>query len=128
MKRRGLLHAELSRHVAALGHTHEVVVADCGLPLPGVGPAIVDLAVVTGLPTFTDVLDALLEEIVVDSAVLAEEAAGGVVERWLRDRRLAPSWTPHEQLKSDLPSARLVVRTGEATPFANVVLRCGVPF
>lgn len=128
MRRRGLLNAELSRHVAALGHTHEVVVADCGLPLPSVGPSIVDLALVIGLPRFTDVLDALVAEIVVDAAVLAEEAAGGEVERWLLERGLSPSWTPHEQLKADLPSTRLVVRTGEATPFANVVLRCGVPF
>ena len=35
---------------------------------------------------------------------------------------------PHEELKRMVPGAKLVVRTGEATPFSNVILRCGVTF
>lgn len=34
----------------------------------------------------------------------------------------------HEELKARTARARLVVRTGEATPYANVSLRCGVFF
>jgi D-ribose pyranase len=34
----------------------------------------------------------------------------------------------HEELKALSAAARLFVRTGEATPFANAVLVCGVPF
>ncbi|CAM5721736.1 D-ribose pyranase OS=Streptomyces fumanus OX=67302 GN=rbsD PE=3 SV=1 [Streptomyces fumanus] len=33
---------------------------------------------------------------------------------------------PHERLKHLSAGARLVVRTGEARPYANVLLRCGV--
>ncbi len=35
---------------------------------------------------------------------------------------------PHERLKGLAGGARLVVRTGEASPYANVLLRCGVFF
>lgn len=34
----------------------------------------------------------------------------------------------HEKLKELSAGARLVVRTGEARPYANVLLRCGVFF
>jgi D-ribose pyranase len=129
VKRDGILHAGLAREVARLGHTHRVVVADCGLPLPrGGDAAVVDLALTPGVPTFTQVLDALLAEIVVEAATIADEARGGPVEQWVARRGLAPSAVPHEQLKDLTAGAALVVRTGEATPFANVVLRCGVPF
>ena len=129
MRRAGILHAGLAREVARLGHTHHVVVADCGLPLPRGGDvAVVDLALTRGVPTFAQVLDALLDEIVVEQATIADEARGGQVEQWVARRGLAPSAVPHERLKELAAGAALVVRTGEATPFANVVLRCGVPF
>jgi D-ribose pyranase len=35
---------------------------------------------------------------------------------------------PHEEFKRAMAGAVLFVRTGEATPYANVMLRCGVPF
>ncbi|NEE54639.1 D-ribose pyranase, partial [Streptomyces sp. SID8455] len=35
---------------------------------------------------------------------------------------------PHDDLKARTAKARLVVRTGEARPYANVLLRCGVFF
>ncbi len=34
----------------------------------------------------------------------------------------------HENFKERSAHARAVIRTGEATPCANVLLRCGVPF
>ena len=35
---------------------------------------------------------------------------------------------PHDTLKGQLPDARVVVRTGEFTPYSNVFLRYGVAF
>lgn len=130
MKRRGILHAELAGRLAGLGHTDLVCVADCGLPIPRETP-VVDLALVHGLPAFADVLDALLDEIVVEGHVMAREAAGGAAERTLDERAglLGPRQeADHEELKQLVSRCALVVRTGEATPYANVVLRCGVAF
>ncbi|NOV95477.1 D-ribose pyranase [Isoptericola halotolerans] len=127
MRRTGVLNPALAEGLARLGHGHLVVVADCGLPLPPSAP-VVDLAVVHGVPRFTQVLDAVLEEIVVEGSVAATESSGTLVSTWLDERGLAPELVPHDELKELLTSAALVVRTGEATSYANVVLRCGVPF
>lgn len=127
MKRRGILNAQLSFELARLGHGQCVVVADCGLPLPR-SATVVDLALVPGVPSFTEVLDAILAELVVEGAVAAAEATGTAVSDWLAARELSPALVTHDELKAMLPDASLIVRTGEATPFANVLLRCGVPF
>ncbi|WP_334173405.1 D-ribose pyranase [Sinomonas sp.] len=127
MKKRGILNGPLSGAIATLGHGDLVIVADCGLPLPLNGP-VVDLALVPGTPSFTATLDALLDELVVESAVAADECRGGHVEEWIRKRLAAVDFTPHEQFKSLVASAKILVRTGEATPYANIAIRCGVPF
>lgn len=127
MKKRGILNGPLSGAIATLGHGDLVIVANCGLPLPLKGP-VIDLAVVHGLPTFTQVLDALLDELVVESGLAAEECRGGPVEGWIRERIAVVEYTPHEELKDLAASAKLLVRTGEATRYANLALRCGVPF
>ena len=129
MKRSGILNAELNRHLSRLGHTDMVVVADCGLPQPS-GVPVVDLAVVFGVPSFEDVLRAVAVEIVVESAVIAAEsvernpAIGDLVESLCG----TPSLVAHEEFKRRCAEARLLIRTGEATPYANVILHCGVPF
>lgn len=127
MKKHGILNGPLSGAIATLGHGDIVVVADCGLPLARTGP-VVDLAIIPGMPPFTAVLDALLDELVVESALAAEECRGGPVEEWICGRLPAADYIPHEQLKGLTAAAKILVRTGEATPYANVVLRCGVPF
>ena len=129
MKRTGILNAELNRHLSRLGHTDTVVVADCGLPQPP-GVPVVDLAVIFGVPAFEVVLRAIAAEIVVEGAVIAEEsvvrnpAVADLVGSLCDDVSLVP----HEELKRRCAEARLLVRTGEATPYANVILYCGVPF
>lgn len=131
MKRRGLLNGPLLSHIGRLGHTDRVVVADCGLPVQRHVP-VVDLAVRFGVPSFLDVLDVLLDELVVEGAVAAREIGDGPVRHWLADREAglggAAELVDHDRLKQMVGEAVLVVRTGESTPYANVVLRCGVPF
>jgi len=78
MKRGGVLHPELSAHLARLGHTDTFVIGDAGLPVPP-GVARVDLAVTLGVPRFAEVTDAILAEIEVEGAVIATEAAGSPV-------------------------------------------------
>lgn len=128
MKRTGILNRNLAGAVAALGHGHEVVVADAGLPLPATGPEVVDLSLVAGVPSFATVLRALVDDVVIEDWTLAREAEGGPVATWAADLGTAPEMISHEELKARLTHVRLIVRTGETTPFANVILRCGVMF
>ncbi len=129
MKRGGIINAQLAGALARLGHTDELVVCDAGLPIPD-GPEVVDLAFRFGVPSFETVLDGLFEELVIEGAVVAEEAANENAEVFALFESRLPGFemVAHEELKRRVSGARLVVRTGEATPFSNVVLRCGVPF
>ncbi len=127
MKRGGILNAELSGAIARLGHTDLVLLADCGMPIPR-GVPVIDLALVHGVPRFEQVLDALLGEIVVQHAIAADEAQGTPAGAWLADRFDEIEYISHEELKDLSASAKLFIRTGEATPFANAALICGVSF
>lgn len=128
MQTTGLIHAELVGRLAGLRHTDLVAVADSGLPVPPQVP-VVDLGLVYGVPPFLTVLDAVLATITVEASWAAEEVgtANPDVAAALRSR-LAPEPVPHERFKQLVAGCRFVVRTGEATPYANVLLRSGVPW
>lgn len=129
MKKGGILNAHLSAALARLGHTDLVVICDAGLPIPP-GPEVVDLAFRFGVPPFETVLSGLLEELVIEGAVIALETedTNPEVHGLLKERFPAPEIVPHEEIKKMVVGAKLVVRTGEATPYSNVIVRCGVPF
>ncbi|MFI2034102.1 D-ribose pyranase [Streptomyces bottropensis] len=129
MKRAGILNRHLAGALAELGHGHGVLVCDAGMPVPE-GPRVVDLAFRAGVPSFAEVLDGLLDELVVEGATAAREVrvanpgATALLEGRFPDLELVS----HEKLKELSAGARLIVRTGEARPYANVLLRCGVFF
>jgi D-ribose pyranase len=126
VKKAGILNRHLAGALAELGHGDGVLVCDAGMPIP-VGPRVVDLAFRAGVPSFAEVLDGLLAELVVEGATAAQELVGpnrALLEGHFKDLELVP----HERLKELSAGARLVVRTGEARPYANVLLRCGVFF
>lgn len=129
MKKVGILNRHLSGALAELGHGDGVLVCDAGMPIPD-GPRIVDLAFRAGVPSFSEVLDGLLAELVVEGATAATEVrdANAEASALLGDRFPGLALVPHERLKELSAGARLVVRTGEARPYANVLLRCGVFF
>ncbi|MFD8004076.1 D-ribose pyranase [Streptomyces mirabilis] len=129
MKKAGILNRHLSGALAELGHGDGVLVCDAGMPIPA-GPRVVDLAFRAGVPSFAEVLDGLLEELVVEGATAAHEVRGANPEATaLLDARFPTlSTVSHEELKSLSAGAKLIVRTGESRPYANVLLRCGVFF
>ncbi|GAA2501129.1 D-ribose pyranase [Streptomyces longisporus] len=129
MKKAGILNRHLSGALAELGHGDAVLVCDAGMPIPE-GPRVVDLAFRAGVPSFAEVVDGLLAELVVDSATAASEVreANPGASALLDEHFPRLELVSHERLKELSAGARLVVRTGEARPYANVLLRCGVFF
>lgn len=127
MKKQGILNAELNAAISLLGHGDIIIVADCGLPIP-LGVRLVDLSLVHGIPSFEQTLSALLEDVIFEQCTAAEEAQGTVVETWLSSKFEGIAYVSHSELKQISNAARLFVRTGEATAFANVALTCGVSF
>jgi len=131
MKRTTLLHAELSDVIARLGHGDLLVIGDAGLPIPD-GPRRIDLAVSANVPRFADVLAAVLAEMQVEGAVIADEivAANPAVHADLRGQlgQTPVTSMSHERFKAATREARAIVRTDEFSPYANVILRAGVVF
>ena len=131
MKKTPLLNSALSHAIARLGHGDMIVIADAGLPVPADTPCI-DLAVTRGVPAFMQVLAAVLSEMQVERYIVARElrhrspAMHDEITTALRET--SADEISHEEFKALTQRARAVVRTGEFTPYANVVLVAGVVF
>ncbi|MEU0837572.1 D-ribose pyranase [Streptomyces sp. NPDC005969] len=130
MNKAGILNWHLAGTLAELGHGDRVLVCDVGMPILPRGPRVVDLAFRAEVPSFVEVLDGLLDELVVGGATAAKDVrdANPEVSALLDTRFPDLELVSHEKLKKLTADARLVVRTGEARPYANVLLRCGVLF
>lgn len=124
-----ILNPRLLALLAGAGHTDLIVIADAGLPIP-IGLEVVDLSLVSGVPPFLQVLDAVRQVLAVESALMASETRRQVLYRELASRLqgLSVEEVSHEEFKSRLIKARGVIRTGETTPYANVGLVAGVTF
>jgi D-ribose pyranase len=131
VKKSHLLNQPLSSVIAGLGHLDELVIADAGLPIPPSTQRI-DLAVTQDIPRFHDTLRIVLTELQVEKAIVAQEMlikSPQVHQTILALLENIPLETvPHEAFKERTRSAVAVVRTGEFTPFANIILVAGVVF
>ena len=132
MKKSGHLNRDVSRVLARMGHTDSIVVADCGLPVPRAIECI-DLSLALGEPPFLRVLETVLADLKVERAVFAGEVRernAAVSERAARlgAEGVRVEFVTHERLKELSFEARAVIRTGEATPYANVILYSGLVF
>lgn len=124
-----ILNPRLLAMLAGAGHTDLIVIADAGLPLPP-GVEVIDLSLVSGVPSFLQVLDAVRQVLAVESAVLARETRPRVLYGELASRLkgLPVEEVSHDEFEARLIKARGVIRTGETTPYANLGLVAGVTF
>ena len=129
MKKHGILNRELAGIFAKLGHTDQIVIADCGLPIPD-GVTCIDLAYKLGEPSFLTILDIVLEDLKVEKAILAQEiqTANADVETAIKNNIDVLDYVTHEQFKQLTKEAKVIIRTGEITPYANIILQSGVIF
>jgi len=131
LKKIGILNKDLSTVVAGMGHLDMLVVADAGLPIPAHVQRI-DLAIRPGYPCFEEVVRAIAEELQVERIILAEET--GKVSPHIEATMLQlfgqaeVQRVSHQQFKKLSQNSVAVVRTGEFTPFANIILVSGVVF
>lgn len=131
MKKTGLLNQPLSNLIAGLGHMDTIVVADAGLPVPAETQRI-DLALTQGIPGFIETLSVVLQEMQVEKGIIAEEMISSSPQVYNQLQALlldAPIETvTHDEFKVLTEKSRAVVRTGEFSPYANVILVSGVIF
>lgn len=131
MKKTGILNAQLMGLITALGHKDEFLIADAGMPIPK-GVEIVDLVLVGGVPSFRQTMDAVLAETCIESCTLAEEIDEKNPEllAYMQEKLagLPCEKIPHTELKKRTANVKFAIRTGEFTPYPNVILTAGCVF
>lgn len=128
MRTTGIIHAGLAAALTGLRHTDLFAVSDSGLPVPAAIP-VIDLGISYGFPGFAPVLDLILHEVTIEAAWGSREVvAENHDTATLLTETLHAELIDHETFKSRIAHCRFVVRTGEARPYANALLRAGVPW
>lgn len=127
MLKTGILNPALLSLLARVRHTNLLVISDRGFPF---WPQIetVDLSLVDDVPTVLQVLAAVRANGVYGKAHMAEEFKGAntaetrnAFESALSGIEL--SYEPHEAVfKKRVPSAIGLIRTGDTTQYANMIL------
>ena len=126
MLKSGILNPQVNALLSRVRHTNLLVIADRGFPF---WPAIetVDISLVDDIPTVLQVLAAILPNFSIGKALMAAEFAqhnrpevraafaaaleGIVVEK-----------LPHTEFKKRVPAAIGLIRTGDTTQYANLIL------
>lgn len=132
MKKIGVLNHELSEAIARSAHHDTFVIGDAGLPVPD-GVQFIDLALIEGQPSFMTTLEAVLSELHVEEAIIDTEMAEVSPDK--KQELLATIGEdfpvkdiPHAELQEMVKDAKVVIRTGEFTPYCNIILVAGVLF
>ena len=139
MKKGTVLNADISSVISRLGHTDTLVVCDAGLPVPR-SSARIDMALTQGVPSFMQVLEVVTAEMQVEAAVIAEEIKihnpqlHATLLNHLEQLQqhqgntIEIRYTSHEQFKKQTADSQAVIRSGECSPYANIILCAGVTF
>ncbi|HLR67672.1 D-ribose pyranase [Virgibacillus alimentarius] len=131
MKKSGILNREIASVLANLGHTDTIIIADCGLPIPE-NIQCIDVSLGLGNPSFLTVLKAVTADMAVEEIMLANEIQiknDELHQEIIKRHSDTPvHYIPHEELKKNIKGAKAVIRTGEATPYANMILQADVIF
>lgn len=127
MLKTGILNPQLNSLLARVRHTNTLVIADRGFPF---WPTIetVDISLVDGIPSVLDVVRALRLNFVVGQVWMAEEflkhneakTRKAFAEAW---KGVPIAHEPHNDFKKRVPHAIGLIRTGETTQYANMIIQ-----
>jgi ABC-type ribose transport system, auxiliary component len=131
MKRHGMLNAPIATVLAHMGHKDTLTIADAGLPIP-YGVERIDVAIHKGSPSFLSVVEAVSADMHIEELILAEEikTLNPTVHQAVLDQcpDILVTYVSHEVFKQLTQETQAVIRTGEVTPYANVIFVSNVNF
>ena len=126
MLKSGILNPQINALLSRVRHTNLLVIADRGFPF---WPTIetVDIALVDGIPTVLQVLAAIRPNFSIGKALMAMEfvqhntpevcaAFAAALDG------IALEHPPHVEFKKNVPAAIGLIRTGDTTQYANLIL------
>jgi len=128
MLKHGILNPNLLELLARFRHTNSLVIADRGFPSWPPVPT-VDLSLTENIPTVEQVLAAILQQCTVGPAFMAREfkarnsaAVVHTAEKQLRAHGVQLRYEKHAIFKQRVPACIGLIRTGDMTPYRNIVL------
>lgn len=126
MLQTGLLNPRVLDLIARVRHTNKLVIADRGFPFWRQIET-VDLSLVDDVPTVLQVLRALRGNFTVGKAWMAQEFLAVNSRRTQQQFRQALAgvelaFAPHVEFKTQVPAAIGLIRTGDTTQYANMIL------
>ena len=128
MKKNGIINAPISRVISMMGHTDMITIADAGLPIPS-SVERMDLALKRNVPRFIDTLSEVLDNLFIEKAIVAEELLSVSPKMYEEILKVIPKelldTIPHIEFKLKTSESKAIIRTGEFTPYANVILVSG---
>ena len=133
MKKQGILNSDISRVLSYMGHTDTICIGDCGLPIPDEVERI-DLALCFGEPGFMRTLEVVAGDMKIEKIVLAEEIKENnpkvlsEIQAYFAGQDVEVEFVSHAELKERTKDCKAVIRTGETTPYANIILQSGCIF
>jgi len=131
MKKSGILNSSVAKVAADLGHTDKICVSDLGLPTPN-GISKIDISLDYGIPSLIDTLKMLNNSLVFEKVYIAKETLSQnkklYKELELLYKNIKIEFVTHEQLKEMTNNCKTIIRTGENTPYANIILQSKVNF
>jgi D-ribose pyranase len=129
MLKTGILNPAINSLLSRIRHTNTLVIADRGFPF---WPQLetVDIALVDGIPTVLDVLQALRKNYEIAQVFMAEEFLAVNEARTQEAFATALHGVPvhyeaHVVLKKRVPQAIGLIRTADTTQYANMIVESG---
>lgn len=126
-----ILNTRLTAAITGLRWGEIIVIADAGLPVPD-GVEVLDLSICEGKPVLEDILPLMKECLIYDRVMVATEmekanpAKFAYVKEMFSDKFETMGNLDWEE--QHLTRAKLVVLTGETSPFGNVIFFGGLDF
>jgi D-ribose pyranase len=126
MLKTGILNPQISSLLSRVRHTNTLIIADRGFPF---WPMIetVDVSVVDDLPTVLQMLKAIRPNFQIGKAWMAQEFFESNTAETRSDfaevlRGIEATHEPHVEFKKRVPHAIGLIRTGDTTQYANIIL------
>ena len=125
MKKNGIINQELMAALTGLGHTSAFLLCDAGYSVPK-GIQKIDLALVAGIPSFFECLNAILFEVVIEEITIPKQMEEYNEASFKRIIRMFQNQKKNiidiNDFVNKAVDVKFVVRSGELTPYSNIIL------
>jgi D-ribose pyranase len=126
MLKNGILNPGINSLISRIRHTNTLVISDRGFPF-WTDIETIDISLIDGVPTVLQVLNAVRSNFVIGEIYMAEEfnqvntdTTREAFAQAMQDSSVY--FEPHDKFKLRVPKAIGLIRTGDTTQYANMIL------